>query len=246
MKSVELFAGAGGLAIGMAKAGFQHAAVIEWDHDACETFRLNQQHHTQTVEGWPLHEMDARMFEFKSLGSDVTVVSGGPPCQPFSMGGRHLAQRDERNMFPEANLDDFAKQAMQWMQEQEKHGNDPLLGPYSEARDRVHAVLELLTNEFNDRDPLLSKQGEIPIYYWLAREHPNWVDELHDFVNDFSQAVLQNLRTEREAPGTGDAELTSYYTMSRTTNDQSSLDGRFRIFRRRFGEYRKPAGRRRA
>jgi DNA (cytosine-5)-methyltransferase 1 len=102
MKSVELFAGAGGLAIGMAKAGFEHAAVIEWDHDACETFRLNQQHHTQTVEGWPVHEMDARLFDFRRLQSEVTVVSGGPPCQPFSMGGRHRAQKDERNMFPEA------------------------------------------------------------------------------------------------------------------------------------------------
>ena len=41
MRSVELFAGAGGLAIGMSNAGFQHAAVIEWDHAACETFREN-------------------------------------------------------------------------------------------------------------------------------------------------------------------------------------------------------------
>jgi hypothetical protein len=144
------------------------------------------------------------------------------------------------------NLDDFTKQAMQWMQEQEKHGNDPLLGPYSEARDRVHGILELLTNEFNDRDPLLSKQGEIPIYYWIARAHPTWVNELHDFVYDFSRAVLENLRGEREDPGNGDAELTSYYTMSRTTNDQSSLEGRFRIFQRRFGEYRKPNSQRRA
>jgi DNA (cytosine-5)-methyltransferase 1 len=102
MRSVELFAGAGGLAIGMANAGFQHAAVIEWDHDACETFRENQRHHAHAVEGWPVHEMDARSFDFNTLKSDIAVVSGGPPCQPFSMGGKHQAQRDERNMFPEA------------------------------------------------------------------------------------------------------------------------------------------------
>jgi DNA (cytosine-5)-methyltransferase 1 len=102
MRSVELFAGAGGLAIGMANAGFQHAAVVEWDHDACETFRENQRHHAHAVEGWPVHEVDARTFNFGLLGQDIAVVSGGPPCQPFSMGGKHQAQRDDRNMFPEA------------------------------------------------------------------------------------------------------------------------------------------------
>lgn len=102
MRSVELFAGAGGLAIGMANAGFQHAAVVEWDHDACETFRENQRHHAHAVDGWPVHEVDARGFDFTGINADIAVVSGGPPCQPFSMGGKHQAQRDERNMFPEA------------------------------------------------------------------------------------------------------------------------------------------------
>ncbi|WP_043290194.1 DNA cytosine methyltransferase, partial [Burkholderia pseudomallei] len=77
-------------------------AVVEWDHDACETFRENQRHHAHAVEGWPVHEVDARGFDFRSLTADIAVVSGGPPCQPFSMGGKHQAQRDERNMFPEA------------------------------------------------------------------------------------------------------------------------------------------------
>lgn len=102
MRSVELFAGAGGLAIGMANAGFHHAAVIEWDHDACETFRENQRHHAHAVEGWPVHEVDASQFDYGSLGSDISVISGGPPCQPFSMGGKHRADQDERDMFPEA------------------------------------------------------------------------------------------------------------------------------------------------
>jgi DNA (cytosine-5)-methyltransferase 1 len=101
MRSVELFAGAGGLAIGMSNAGFQHAAVVEWDHDACETFRENQRHHARSVEEWPLHEGDVRQFDYSKL-SDVMVVSGGPPCQPFSIGGKHRAYLDERDMFPEA------------------------------------------------------------------------------------------------------------------------------------------------
>lgn len=102
MDSVELFAGAGGLAIGMSNAGFRHAAVIEWDHDACETFRENQRHHAHAVEDWPLHEVDARTFDYSQIRREIDVVSGGPPCQPFSMGGKHLAHQDERDMFPEA------------------------------------------------------------------------------------------------------------------------------------------------
>ena len=76
MRSVELFAGAGGLAIGMANAGFRHAAVVECDHYACETFRENQRHHAQAVEGWPLHEIDAREFDYRVVGGDVWVVGG--------------------------------------------------------------------------------------------------------------------------------------------------------------------------
>jgi DNA (cytosine-5)-methyltransferase 1 len=102
MRSVELFAGAGGLAIGMANAGFRHAAVIEWNPDACETFRENKRHHTHHVDEWPLWEGDVRNFDYGALGGEVMVVSGGPPCQPFSMGGKHRGYSDERDMFPQA------------------------------------------------------------------------------------------------------------------------------------------------
>lgn len=102
MQSVELFAGAGGLAIGMRNAGFKHAAVIEWDHDACETFRENQRHHAHSVEGWRLHECDVKQFDFRPLAGKIQVLSGGPPCQPFSLGGKHRGYMDSRDMFPEA------------------------------------------------------------------------------------------------------------------------------------------------
>lgn len=101
MRSVELFAGAGGLAIGMSNAGFHHAAVVEWDHDACETFRENQRHRMRSVEEWPVYEGDVKEFDYGRVG-DVMVVSGGPPCQPFSLGGKHRGHMDRRDMFPEA------------------------------------------------------------------------------------------------------------------------------------------------
>lgn len=102
MRSVELFAGAGGLAMGMGRAGFDHAAVVEWDHDSCETFRFNQRNQAQDVAQWPLFEGDARAFDYSTIGGNVMVVSGGPPCQPFSLGGKHRSHMDERDMFPQA------------------------------------------------------------------------------------------------------------------------------------------------
>jgi DNA (cytosine-5)-methyltransferase 1 len=102
MRSVELFAGAGGMAIGMANAGFHHAAVIEWNADACETFRENQRRRAHRVEEWPLHELDVRSFDYGVLGDGVMVVSGGPPCQPFSICGKHRGYLDGRDMFPQA------------------------------------------------------------------------------------------------------------------------------------------------
>lgn len=101
MRSVELFAGAGGLAIGMGNAGFKHVAVVEWDHDACETLRVNQRHGVSAVDHWPIFEGDARAFDYGKL-PEVDLVSGGPPCQPFSLGGKHGGHQDGRDMFPEA------------------------------------------------------------------------------------------------------------------------------------------------
>lgn len=100
MKTLELFAGAGGLALGTANAGFLHDAVLEWDHDACETIRENQRRGLSPVISWPLHEIDVRKFDFRAL-EGIDLVAGGPPCQPFSIGGKHRGPNDKRNMFPE-------------------------------------------------------------------------------------------------------------------------------------------------
>ena len=75
MRSVELFAGAGGLAMGMANAGFRHAAVIEWDGDACETFRENQRQCVHALEEWPLHQADVRHFDYSSISSNSCTWS---------------------------------------------------------------------------------------------------------------------------------------------------------------------------
>lgn len=100
MKAVELFAGAGGLAMGVSLAGFEPLAVIEWDKWACDTVRDNQASSYPLVADWPLHEGDVRHFDWSTISEEVDLVTGGPPCQPFSMGGKHKAHDDSRDMFP--------------------------------------------------------------------------------------------------------------------------------------------------
>ncbi len=103
MKSIELFAGAGGLAIGTALAGFDHVDVVEWDADACATMRRNA--HRQSLgfaAHWNITQGDVRAYNFRKHAGQVECVFGGPPCQPFSLGGKHMGQEDCRNMFPEA------------------------------------------------------------------------------------------------------------------------------------------------
>jgi DNA (cytosine-5)-methyltransferase 1 len=102
LTSVELFAGAGGLGMGLRLAGFKHQAVVEWDRWACDTIRENQRRGHPLVADWPLFEGDVRAFDYMGLGSAIDVVAGGPPCQPFSLGGKHGAYQDERDMFPAA------------------------------------------------------------------------------------------------------------------------------------------------
>ena len=102
MRSVELFAGAGGLAMGCEIAGFEHLAVVEWDKWACDTVRENQKRGYPILASWNLHEGDVRAFDWSTIPQDIELLAGGPPCQPFSIGGKHKAHQDNRDMFPAA------------------------------------------------------------------------------------------------------------------------------------------------
>ncbi len=102
MNSIELFAGAGGLGMGLCRAGFRPAKVVEWDRYCRETIRENRSLPLSPMHGWPEVEGDVRHVDFRALEGKVELVSGGPPCQPFSMGGKHKAYDDARDMFPQA------------------------------------------------------------------------------------------------------------------------------------------------
>lgn len=94
MNSLELFSGAGGLAKGLELAGAKHCAFVEWNNDACNTLRKN---YSPAI----VHETDIRNFSFADY-NDVDIVAGGPPCQPFSLGGKAQGYNDKRDMFPYA------------------------------------------------------------------------------------------------------------------------------------------------
>jgi DNA (cytosine-5)-methyltransferase 1 len=96
MYSLELCAGAGGQAIGLDRAGFEHNALVEIDQNCCNTLRFNR-------PKWNVIEDDLGAFKdvaHKFTGTDL--VAGGLPCPPFSVAGKQLGALDERNLFPDA------------------------------------------------------------------------------------------------------------------------------------------------
>jgi DNA (cytosine-5)-methyltransferase 1 len=86
--SVELFAGAGGLALGLEKAGFSAVALSELDKDACKTLRTNR-------PGWNVIQGDIKNVDFTDF-TDIDLISGGFPCQAFSYAGEKLGFEDTR------------------------------------------------------------------------------------------------------------------------------------------------------
>ncbi|WP_431772233.1 DNA cytosine methyltransferase [Streptomyces cucumeris] len=109
LTSVEICAGAGGQAVGLHKAGFEHRALVEWDAYAVETLRAN----VKKWSGWDsgkaeeLKSQDVNDFlgsdQHKGLGLGkrrLDLLAGGVPCPPFSLAGKRLGEDDERDLFP--------------------------------------------------------------------------------------------------------------------------------------------------
>ena len=92
--SIEICAGAGGQAVGLEQAGFEHLALVEIESIACDTLRLNR-------PKWTVINKDVKDFSAKEY-CGVDLLAGGVPCPPFSIAGKQLGHLDERDLFPEA------------------------------------------------------------------------------------------------------------------------------------------------
>ena len=94
LTSVEICAGAGGQALGLEQAGFDHRALVEIEKDFSNTLRLNR-------PNWNVINGDVQHFSGAPYAG-VDLLAGGVPCPPFSKAGKQLGADDERNLFPEA------------------------------------------------------------------------------------------------------------------------------------------------
>jgi DNA (cytosine-5)-methyltransferase 1 len=96
---IELFAGAGGLTLGLTAAGLSPDYLFERNKHCCSTLRHNSSGPKPRITG-QIREEDVAEIDWSAVKRPVRVLSGGPPCQPFSFAGSHLAERDGRNQFP--------------------------------------------------------------------------------------------------------------------------------------------------
>lgn len=94
LTSVEICAGAGGQALGLAMAGFHHIALVEYEQDYCDVLKLNRPE-------WNILCEDIRNFDGTPYRG-VDLLAGGVPCPPFSVAGKQLGKDDDRDLFPEA------------------------------------------------------------------------------------------------------------------------------------------------
>jgi DNA (cytosine-5)-methyltransferase 1 len=94
LDSIEFCAGAGGQALGLEQAGFRHSALVEIEPDFAATLLLNR-------PKWQVFCADMQTFDGRPF-KGIDLLAGGLPCPPFSMAGKQLGERDERNLFPAA------------------------------------------------------------------------------------------------------------------------------------------------
>lgn len=87
---VEICAGAGGQALGLAMAGFVHVALVEYEEDYCKVLKQNRPE--WNVICADVHDFDGRPYH------GVDLLAGGVPCPPFSVAGKQLGQEDERDL----------------------------------------------------------------------------------------------------------------------------------------------------
>lgn len=198
LRSIEICAGAGGQAIGLELAGFEHVALVEIDASACETLRLNR-------PKWDIREADLRKFDGTAFRKDkIDLLAGGVPCPPFSMAGKQLGNNDPRDLFPAALrlVDEIRPRAV--MLENVQGLSQAKFEPYRKSiLDRLHKLGYRTTwrtvqasdfgvPQLRPRFILVAmRRKDFPRFHWPVR----WLNERH--VGD----ALYDLVAARGWPG---------------------------------------------
>lgn len=89
------------MALGTQAAGFEHVALLEWNEPAVATLRHNISSRLKAPTQINVQATDVRRFNFNRIEGGIDLLAAGAPCQPFSFGGKHAGQEDDRNLFPE-------------------------------------------------------------------------------------------------------------------------------------------------
>lgn len=88
--------------MGLARAGFEHLLLVERDRHSVANVEHNIANGIEHVGHWQVHSDDVRAVRWGIFRGLVDFTAGGPPCQPFSIGGLHRGEEDTRDMWPEA------------------------------------------------------------------------------------------------------------------------------------------------
>lgn len=110
---------------------------------------------------------------------------------------------------------------------------------FRKSKGKVAEVLTIMTAIFKESDPLLSSAGPIPLYYWLVKHNMSAQASIRPFLERFVKQLQENQKIIKDDPHAGDPELSNYYTMGRTTNDQGSLVGRYKTLQKRFRRFKR-------
>lgn len=193
LTSIEICAGAGGQALGLAMAGFSHIALVEYEKDYCEALKRNRPE-------WNVLCKDVREFSGIKYRGKVDLLAGGVPCPPFSVAGKQLGSEDERDLFPEAIRLISEIQPRAVMLENVRGLLDAVFDDYRESilnqiRELGYKVQIKLLNANDYGVPQLRprviivgiKNGETGIFHY-PEEHPETAETVGDTLLDLMKA----------------------------------------------------------
>ena len=166
VESAELFGGCGGLGLGLARAGFRSRVFVEWNGDAVATVRFNAGREVPHIRDWRVVQSDVRAMRWDDLRDQLALVSGGPPCQPFGIGGLKKGANDRRDMWPEAIRAVRETRPAAFLFENVRNLAGPRFRPYLEWIDQrlCHALEVPATQDETPEQELIRLRSLPPCY----------------------------------------------------------------------------------